>query len=85
MRYMFTSLVSLVLCRLVVEIERASLANIVLSVVHFLPPFHLAEVVVWGEHDHLMFGSRHNEAVTGSVVAGMLGCQFVPDTGTSHP
>ena len=82
---MFTSPVSLVLCRVVVEIEHASLANVVLSVVHSLPPFHLAEVVVLGERDHLMFGSRHHEAVTGSVVAGMLGCQFVPDAGTSHP
>ena len=80
---MFTSPVSLVLCSLI-EHELASMTNVMFSVVHFLPPFHLAEVVVWEEHDPLMFGSRHNEAVTGSVVAGMLGCQFVPDTGTSH-
>ena len=68
---MFTSPISSALCRLI-EHELASMTNVVLSVVHFLPPFHLAEVVVLGEHDCLMFGSRHNEAVTGSVVAGIL-------------
>ena len=70
---MFTSPVFLVLCRLVVEIEHASLANVVLSVVHSLSSFHLAKAVVLEKQDCLMFEYRHNEAVIGYVVAGMLG------------